>query len=51
MLELDPAQHDLSREQVGEPVAHPHAGQVGEQRAGRVPHHQVLEYKVVQEGA
>ena len=51
MVELHPAEQDLSGEQVGQPVGHPHAWQIGQQRAGGVPHHQVFERQVVDERA
>ena len=42
VIELHAAQQDLAREQVGQPVGHPHARQIGEQRARGVAHDQVL---------
>ena len=50
-LELHRAQHHLTREQVGELVAHPHPRDVRQQRPAGVPHDQVLEHQVVKERA
>ncbi len=50
-VELHRAQHDLPREQVGQPEADLHPRQVGQQGAAGVAHHQVGQHQVVEERA
>jgi hypothetical protein len=49
VVDRDAAEEHLAREQVGEPVGHPHARQVGEEAARSVADDQVLDGEIVDE--